>query len=232
MRLFTHNLENEEWTLDSIRPSKSIRCYKFVQPAETALPSSSSSSAAPQPLAAPPVEQLALTPFPVAVDFHNVLDGGSLDGRIPQEHVRSIEQLIAAGFVPWILACIDHSGPASQSRRVALEKARRYLARQLCYPTDCPSEPTAGRVFACICERKLYNNRLQTGGKAEQLERYSTEVLVDGSASICDEVTAWGYVAYQVERQNFCHVVNNIIADNRTGILNDKLRIAQENQQQ
>ena len=93
VRLFTRNLESEEWTLDSIRPSKSIRCYKFdVQPAEPALPSSSSScSASPQTLAAS-VEQLAPSPIPVAVDFHNVLDGGSRDGCIPSEHVLSIEQ--------------------------------------------------------------------------------------------------------------------------------------------
>ena len=233
VRLFTRNLECEEWTLDSIRPSKSTRCYKFdVQPAGPALPSSSSScSATPHPLAAS-VEQLAPSPIPVAVDFHNVLDGWSLDGFFPSEHVRSISQLIAAGFVPWILCFIVHSDPAGQSRRFALERARRYLAKQLGYPTDCPTEPTAGKVFAYICERKLYNRRLQSGGKAEQLVRYSTEILVDDNASICDEATAWGCVAYQVERQKFCHVVDNIVEDDRTGILLDKLRIARENRYQ
>jgi len=206
-----------------------------VQPAETALPSTSSSSLA-APSSAPhllsaPVEQLALSPIPVAVDFHNVLDGGSVDGFIPSEHVRSFSQLIAAGFVPWILSFIGHSGPASQDRRFALERARRYLAKQLGYPTECPLEPTAGRVFAYICERKLYNSRLRSGGKAEQLSRYSTEILVDDNASICDEAVSWGFVTYQVKHQNFCKAVDDIVADNRAGRLSDQLRVAREYQQ-
>ena len=235
VRQIARNLESEDWTLASVRPSKSTRCYKFVvHPAESAVPSTSSSSVAPSvaPHLLPvPVEQLALSTTPIAVDFHNVLDGGSVDGFIPTEHVLAYSRLIAAGFVPWILSYIGNSGPASQTRRFALERARRYLAKQLGYPTECPLEPTVGKVFAYICERKLYNARFQSGGKAEQLLHFSTEIIVDDNASICDEAASWGFVTYQVKHQNFCGAVDNIIEDNRSGILDDKLRIARESQQ-
>ena len=231
-RLFAANLESDEWALTSLRPSKSTRCYQFdVQTEATSTARSSSSSHAAPHLLAAAVEQQALSPIPIAMDFHNVLDGGSADGFIPSEHVRSVSLLISAGFVPWILSYIGNSGPDSQRRRFKLEKARRYLAKQLQYPTDCPAEPTQGKVFAYVCERKLYSDRYRAGGKAEQLQRFGTDILLDDNSSICNEAEAWGYVAYQVKDQKFVHVVEQLVEDHRCGILSDKLRITRENRQ-
>jgi len=54
---------------------------------------------------------------------------------------------------------------------------------------------------------------------------------VDDNASICDEAASWWFVTYQVKQQNFCKAVDDIVADNRAGRLNDQLRVAREYQQ-
>ena len=158
VRLISANLETERWTLSDIRPSKSVRCYRFETEAGAAQQGASSSSTLPLPLATPPapsaaavsVERYASELIPIAIDFHNTLDDGGVDGYIPSEHVRSVSALIAAGFLPWILSYIGTNGQDSDHRRKRLEVARRFLAKQLGYATDCGSEPVAGKIFAHV----------------------------------------------------------------------------------
>ena len=145
--------------------------------------------------------------------------------------MRSVSALIAAGFVPWILSYIGHGGPDSDRRRKALEKARRYLAKQLGLSSDLPSEPVPGKVFAFVCERKLFHPRFQCGGKAEQLEHFDTQILLDDSKEICEEAAARGQLAYRVPRLDFPPVVDEVISDLQRGTLNSKIEQAWEERQ-
>ena len=224
VNIFTANLEEERWTLSDIRPSKSIRCYNWNFEDSGQPPSSSS-------IAAPPVETLALTGIPIAIDFHRVFGDGSLDGFIPTENVRAYAAFIAAGFVPWILSYIGHGGRESDRRRKALEQARRYLAKQLGLSSDLPSKPIPGNLFAFVCERKLFHPRLQCGGKAEQLEHFDTQILLDDSKEICEEAAAWGQLAYRVPRLDFPRVVDEVISNLHRGTLNSKIEQAWEERQ-
>ena len=222
--IYVANLEAGRWT--EVRPSTSSRFYTFTYDEQSSSSSAAPSSAVPSaaPSSAPPtpvdtqVETSALTGIPIAIDFHRVLDGGSVDGFIPAENVRAVAALIAAGFIPWILSYIGTAGPDSSRRRQALEHSRRKLARQLGLSEDLPSEPVSSKIFAYVCDRKLFNNRLQCGGKAEQLEHFDTQILLDDNKHICAEAAEWGQHAYIVPDLDFPRVVEEVLYDARRGL--------------
>ena len=241
LRLFSANLESERWTLSDIRPSKSIRCYRFETEVGAAQQRASSSStshtAVLLPLSPPPapfpeavsVERYVSELTPIALDFHNCLDDGRVDGYIPAKHVRAVRALIAASFVPCILSYIGNDGQDSEHRRTRLEVARRSLANLLGYTTDCGSEPVAGKIFAHVCNRRLFSERWQSGGKAECLVRFGTDILLDDNRAICREVTEWGLLAYNVPHQNFSDIVAQVIEDSRGAALERKLQESWQN---
>ena len=131
--------------------------------------------------------------------------------------------------MPWILSYIGTNGQDSEHRRTRLEVARRFLAKQFGYATDCGSEPVAGKIFAHVCNRRLYNERWQSGGKAECLVRFGTGILLDDNRAICREATEWGILAYNVPRQKFSDIVAQVIEESRSPELEQKLQESWQN---
>ena len=128
----------------------------------------------------------------LAVDLHNVLDGGRSSG--PTDAVaESWTALLSADFIPFILPYIGRRGPLSSQRRADAEEFKKALVRKLGLDVEQPGAPSRTAVFL-----KIVDHKVGVGGKVDFGSGLLCHFLIDDSIDICTEAESVGVLAYQV----------------------------------